>query len=693
MFQISNVSKSFNKNKVLKNINYSFPDTGFISIFGKSGSGKSTLLNLLFFLLKPDEGAISFNGKNTTKLKQKEIQIIRTNQIGFLFQSYNLFDELTVAENLLIPLYLNGSKKKDALLKIKASLESLGMEKYIDQKVSQLSGGEKQRISFLRAVINNPKVILTDEPTGALDNANSELLMKNLKDCSKQKLILNVSHNIDLSNKYSDETVLIKDGKIETTCKRKYYYHKKENLNEIKRNNSWKNFFTKLFIKKHIVRNIALTMSATFSLAFIQIFAGFFSNAQNSIYVAQQQTLNYTYSTVAYKEEVKIENSSLTLTKVSRPELDDLESLKKSVPSITFDINYSSIFPQYPPFSFAKNFYESIEFIPLYNLTDQAYQPLLIKGNIPTNNDLEYVIVNNEFIKETKFDIAKIIGEEISIFCNIETYYKKLNKSNPIKDNFEIKRELIVSGVVEEFSYMNTPKVYFSNQGMLDYLSTIQLKNVSEKLQKNFSVLDLIEEAESTDQYSSFCLNCFIKNKDEVPKLFDFIKANETNNVGIEITSESFTLGESFKNLTTLFESSMIAFAIIAVIGSILIIGIISFSCFVEEKKSSAILTCLGSPRFSIISIFSKESMIFSSIGFVLSFGLAYLIQFLLNSKLKSFFGIKEMIQIPFNSFFGIPFFIPIILLVGTLVISFLASYLPITVYKKFNLIEELREE
>ena len=217
---INNVSRFYeindNKKYALKQFSYTFPTCGFFGVVGKSGSGKSTLLNLISLLDKPSSGEIYYMNENIQRWSEKRKRQYRFKDLGLVFQHYNLIESETVLYNISLPQLIAGKSEKKAIDHSKELLDSIGFRKSLyNQKVSDLSGGEKERVAILRSIANNPRMILADEPTGALDSKNSELFMKMFKEISKTKLVIMVSHNNKLIDKYADEIISIKDGMIE----------------------------------------------------------------------------------------------------------------------------------------------------------------------------------------------------------------------------------------------------------------------------------------------------------------------------------------------------------------------------------------------------------------------------------------------------------------------------------------------
>jgi putative ABC transport system ATP-binding protein len=185
----------------------------FIAVIGPSGSGKTTLLNLLSGFDRPSSGKIIFLGKDITKMKEKELQKIRSKYIGFIFQNFLLFPHLTVYENITLPLFLN--KKKIAKEKVLKISEKLSLIHRLNHRANQLSGGEMQRVAIARALIIEPLIIFADEPTGNLDSENAYNIFKIFADLVKENYtIIVVTHNWELVNRFDIQKIYLKDGKI-----------------------------------------------------------------------------------------------------------------------------------------------------------------------------------------------------------------------------------------------------------------------------------------------------------------------------------------------------------------------------------------------------------------------------------------------------------------------------------------------
>ena len=220
MIKITNLEKEYKIDKdtsfkALKGINLSFPKVQFVSILGPSGCGKTTLLNLIGGLDDITKGDIYFQKKSLKEMNSKEIDAYRNHEIGFVFQNYFMISTLTILENVKMALTLSGVKDDEAKKRAKKALEEVGLSSCLKKKPNQLSGGQQQRAAIARALVTNPSILLCDEPTGALDSQTSVEIMDVLKEISKTRLVIMVTHNITLAEKYSDRIIKMKDGLIE----------------------------------------------------------------------------------------------------------------------------------------------------------------------------------------------------------------------------------------------------------------------------------------------------------------------------------------------------------------------------------------------------------------------------------------------------------------------------------------------
>ena len=218
MLELKNIKKSYKTGDfvqhALKGVDLSFRNNEFVAILGPSGSGKTTLLNIIGGLDRYDSGDLIINNRSTKKFKDKNWDAYRNNCIGFIFQSYNLIGHISVLKNVEMSITLSGySKSRRKNMAIKA-LEKVGLKDHIHKRPNQLSGGQMQRVAIARALVNNPDIILADEPTGALDTKTSKQIMELIKEVASDKLVIMVTHNPELANKYANRIIEFKDGEV-----------------------------------------------------------------------------------------------------------------------------------------------------------------------------------------------------------------------------------------------------------------------------------------------------------------------------------------------------------------------------------------------------------------------------------------------------------------------------------------------
>ncbi len=212
MIKLENLEKYYGNQQVLRGINLEVKRGEFISIIGSSGSGKSTLLNLIGGMDKPEQGKIIVDGKDITRYSDDELTLYRRKQIGFIFQFFNLLPNITVSENVSMPLLLNGDEGGEKVIEY---IEKVGLQGKGDKYPYQLSGGEQQRVAIARALVHNPEIILADEPTGNLDSETGKGIMEIIKEFVGEatRTVILVSHEAYIAD-YAERTVKIKDGML-----------------------------------------------------------------------------------------------------------------------------------------------------------------------------------------------------------------------------------------------------------------------------------------------------------------------------------------------------------------------------------------------------------------------------------------------------------------------------------------------
>lgn len=235
ILKMKNISKVYDgkvAHKALEDIDLSIEEGEFVGIMGPSGSGKSTLLNMVATIDEPTSGSIQVNGKDPLRLNHNELAVFRRRELGFVFQDFNLLPTLTVEENIVLPLTLEGVRIKEMEKRVVAVAEKLGIHPILKKRTYEISGGQAQRVAIARAIIHRPKMVLADEPTGNLDSKASRTVMTMLERINKedQTTMMMVTHD-PVAASYTERVVFIKDGKL---------------FNEIHRGDNRQTFFQKI---------------------------------------------------------------------------------------------------------------------------------------------------------------------------------------------------------------------------------------------------------------------------------------------------------------------------------------------------------------------------------------------------------------------------------------------------------------
>ena len=296
MLELKNITKIYNSGagaqKALDNVSISFAGHEFVSILGASGSGKTTLLNLIGGLDGYDEGDMIVDGTSTKSFRDKDWDSYRNGTIGFVFQSYNLISHLSVLENVKLAMSISGISSRESKEKATEVLKQVGLADHMNKKPNQLSGGQMQRVAIARALVTDPKIILADEPTGALDSSTSAQIMNLIKEISKDKLVIMVTHNPEIAEKYSDRIIRLSDGVViedtapNTETEDSEYNSPKTSMSFAQAiNSSFKNLLTKK------VRTVLTTIAASIGIISIATVMAISSGMNSYIKTTQEDTI------------------------------------------------------------------------------------------------------------------------------------------------------------------------------------------------------------------------------------------------------------------------------------------------------------------------------------------------------------------------------------------------------------------
>jgi len=437
MLQLKNISRKFNNELVLENINYTFNEKGLYYIVGESGSGKTTLINLIARLDKEDSGTIFFNGLNLSNANPRTIASYRHSIVGMVFQNFNLVNGLTVNNNFKL---VNGRNTKRYEVFIKM-LEKFKVIKLLNNYPYQLSGGEQQRIALARTLAFNYKIILADEPTGSLDRENANIVMEELVKASKNSLVIVITHDFNLTKSYLGEILRIEKGNLIGNDNQKTYFttinltSKKIDLISVTKN-ALQSIKTRKANYSMLVLVITLILSSL--LIVLSAFNGFRA-----------------YS--AHLSSNRIDSNYFTLYKYTdqKSVIFTTDEVSLNDPTINISPDYESLFNNY--------------FKQVYSLPNNEFYELKIINTIGKR-----VLVNSLFDELIDDNKLNLIGSLLV------PYYDK-NKVSYEKVLFS--KNLVIDNVIIETSIYNIPKLYLSSEYLFSLFQEIKLPLISK--QKN----------------------------------------------------------------------------------------------------------------------------------------------------------------------------------------------------------------
>ena len=329
MLELKKITKIYETNsfkqQALDEVSINFRKNEFVSILGPSGSGKTTLLNIIGGLDKYTKGDLIINGISTKKYTDRNWDTYRNHRIGFVFQNYNLIPHQTVLSNVELALTLSGVSKAESRKRAKEALIKVGLSDHLNKKPNQLSGGQMQRVAIARALVNNPDILLADEPTGALDSKTSEQIMNLLQEVAKDRLVIMVTHNAELANQYSTRIIELKDGKILGDSNP--YTKIAEEKEEDKKKKTSMSFLTALSLSLNNLmtkkgRTVLTAFAGSIGIIGIALILSLSSGVQNYINRVQEEALT--------SYPLMIESNSIDITSFLEEQRDNITNIEEN---------------------------------------------------------------------------------------------------------------------------------------------------------------------------------------------------------------------------------------------------------------------------------------------------------------------------------------------------------------------------
>ena len=690
MLKLKNVCKYYqvgkNKKMVLDNITLDFKDRELVFILGASGSGKSTLLNIIGGNLRCDSGDIWLDGDCVSNYNEHELDRYRSTIIGNIFQDYNLIDYMNVTENVMLG-YTGGMTKKE----IATLFKQLGIYDKRYEKVVNLSGGEKQRVAIARALVNNPDIILADEPTGALDSKNGMQVMDILKSLAYNKLVIVVSHDHYLANKYASRIINICDGKCSyEIIPGNSSIVKNDRVNKSKFWAIIKFAIKSLWLKK--IRTLFTIMAISLgviSMALVTNLSSSFTSAINDLEKEAVSVFPITISNGDYeltdKEETKandkliIKNQSefVHTNKINNNYLNYLKNIKEinylvynydiSIPLISdtynkIDKSYLKVVPS--------NKYIHDNYDILYGKDIKNKYQVLLKVDENNNVDSELL---NAFNINTDISYKMIVGRKIKVILN-DLYYIKNgeyyitnNNYRELYDKSELELEIV--GIVKAKNDTDNRSYLYVSSELMDEIIKINSDSeiIKDGLKKDSNILGISTSRDDTLAYLGYNalpnqINIYIANlfdKDKVIKKLD--EYNQENDKLIYIDTMATAI-DIVKKFIMIISIILIIFSIIAITISSLMIGILTNVRVLERKKEIGIFRSLGASKGDIRRLFNFQNMLIGCLALGISLFIIIVIKMPINNIIDNYLKIGDIFKINYG-LLGLVFLINLIII------------------------------
>lgn len=721
MLTLKNIKKIYEQSDeaVLYDINLTFNRDEFVSILGCSGAGKSTLLNIIGGLDCKTSGKLLINGKDIYKCNDSNLDYYRKNNVGFIFQNYNLIEHLTVYENVMLPLLLTNSKNKHK--RVLKMLDKVGLKDKKDSKICDLSGGQKQRVAISRALINNPDIILADEPTGALDYKTGYEIMNLIKKLSKNKLVIMVTHNKVLAKKYSSRIIYLDKGRVisdtNPSKKKKIYFNMKYNG----RNLSIKNalLYSIKTIKAKRKSFLLTSLASSIGLILVALIISVSNGLKKEMNSYEKNVLSsvpiiipsvktkisdkskipknklYSYD---YKEESKI-----------NPINDDfVKYINKMKTKLSCDINYSRNL-KFNILTEDYNLLDNVEFSQMPSIKYIKRNYTLLAGSYPKNkNELMLVAdqknrIDKNILDALKFNgdvnVSDIFKKKMKLIFNDDFYIKKdnvyfINKNfeNVYKEKNNVALKIV--GIIrltkdEKESYKND---LANERSSLAYLSNLADdvidKNINSDIISDINKNDniMVEGIKETKDVLKKKLGgdktpdlIYIYPKDYTSKnlIIKYInKYNKNKKESKKITYINYSKEtiDASKQMINIISMVLILFSSISLICTSIMIGIITYISVNNRTKEIGILRSIGASKKEVAMIFLSEVLITGASSGVIGIFISNILLFLGNIILRNLDIINQKITLNAGNSVSLILINVLLIMLGSAIPSFLAS-------------------
>lgn len=703
MLSVKEIYKSYgtkdNKYPVLKNINLKFRSSEFVAILGPSGSGKTTLLNILGGLDRYDSGDLIINGKSTKQFKERDWDSYRNKSIGFVFQSYNLISHISILSNVEMGLTLGNISKSEAKKRAVAALEKVGLKEHIHKKPNQLSGGQMQRVAIARALVNNPDIILADEPTGALDSKTSTQIMDLIKEISRDKLVIMVTHNDTLADIYASRIIKLSDGQIVSDSNPYEVEEEKQDYN-LKRTKM--SFITALGLSLNNIRTkkgrtLLTSFAASIGIIGISLVLALSNGFQKQIDTFEKDTLSnmpiyimpeatdlkseialelgngedeYPNDNIIKKYQYTVANSHKN--KITNDYIDYIKGINNdSLNGIGYGYNANmNVIIKNDTIDYFNNNYIETSFSTngTSDIIKENYD--LLSGKYPENSNESLLIVDtyNRLypylykalgLKENS-TFEDVIGKELQVVSN-DNFYEEVDGLFIAKQNYDElwnnddNIKINITGIIRAKKDTNVT-IYSGSTLLIN--AKIEEENIDKNLnsnivktqkEKDYNVLtgDAFDEDDtkelaismlggSKDPQTIAMYPKDFASKDKIIEYLDKYNEDKSADDKIIYTDYASTVTDLSSGIMNGITLVLIGFSSVSLIVSSIMISIITYISVLERTKEIGILRSLGARKKDISRVFNAETCIIGFVSGVMGVGIAYLLTFPINIVIKN---------------------------------------------------------
>lgn len=721
MLTLKNIKKIYEQGDeaVLDDINLTFNKNEFVSILGCSGAGKSTLLNIIGGLDDKTSGKLLINGKDIYKRDDLNLDYYRKNNVGFIFQNYNLIEHLTVYENVMLPLLLTNSKNKHKrVLKI---LDKTGLKGKKNSKICDLSGGQKQRVAISRALINNPDIILADEPTGALDYKTGYEIMNLIKKLSKNKLVIMVTHNKVLAKKYSSRIIYLDKGRVisdtNPSKEKNEYFSTKFKSGNLSIKNAL--LYSIKTIKAKRKSFLLTSLSSSIGLILVALIISVSNGLKKEMNLYEKNVLSSLPIVIPSVKTKISDKSKIPKNKLYsydykeensiNPINDDfVKYINKMKTKDLCDIKYDRNL-KFNVLTEGYNLLDNVEFIQMPSIKYIKKNYTLLAGSYPKNkNELMLVADQKNRIDKNILDALKFNGD-----VNVSDIFKK-NMKLIFNDDFYIKKDnvyfinknyesvyknknniaLKIVGIIrltkdEEESYKND---LANEKSSLAYLSNL----ADDVIDKNINS-DIISDINKNDNIMVEGINMaegvlkkklggdktpdliYIYPKDYTSKnlIINYInKYNKNKKESKKVTYINYSKEtiDASKQMINTISVVLILFSSISLICSSIMIGIITYISVNNRAREIGILRSVGASKKEVAMIFLSEVLITGASSGVIGIFISNILLFLGNIILRNLDIINQKITLNAQNSVSLILINVVLIMLGSAIPSFSAS-------------------